>query len=154
VASTVYIREFEFVEEEGMVCAYPCGLEGGTCGTDIYDAVDMAADWLRLWVLDELAAGREPERGTVDNEPRFGGRIIAVATPASLADVPAVSSAEAARILGVSRARVKQLCDAKVLMSWKVGATRMISRQSVEARLAAPLPVDWGSAAYDEALQA
>lgn len=132
----VYIREFEFVEgEDGIVVAYPFGLEGGTQGEGIYDAVEMAADWLRLWALDELAAGREPQRGTVGNRPQRGGTVIAVATPASLSDVPSVSSAEAARMLGVSRARVKQLCDAGLLDSWKVGATRMVSLESIKARM-------------------
>lgn len=133
----VFIREFEFVEtESGLVVAFPFGLEGGTQGEGLYDAVDMAADWLRLWALAELAAGREPARGSVGNKPQRGGIVIAVATPASLSDVPAVSSAEAARMLGVSRARVKQLCDAGLLDSWKVGATRMVSLESVEARKA------------------
>lgn len=130
-----YIREFEFVEgEQGYVVAYPFGLEGGTQGADLYDAVDMAADWLRLWALDELMAGREPERGTVGNHPRRGGTVIAVAVGADLADIPAISAADAARELGVSPARVSQLCQVGLLDSWKVGSCRMVSQESVEAR--------------------
>ena len=68
------------------------------------------------------------------NEPRQGGSILVVSVDTSLADVPAMSSAEAARALGLSRQRVAQLCDAGLLESWRVGATRMVSVAAVEAR--------------------
>jgi len=53
-----------------------------------------------------------------------------------LSDVPSVTAAEAARLLGVSTARVSQMCSAGILASWKVGATRMVALESIEARLA------------------
>ena len=43
---------------------------------------------------------------------------------------------DAAGLLGVSMARVTQLCKAGRLDSWKVGRTRMVSLESIEARLA------------------
>lgn len=131
-----YVREFEFFEDEGMVCVEPFGMEGATCGTDIYDAIDMAADWLRIHVLDALAKGEAFPQGALGNEPRHGGTVIAVAIEASLEDVPAMTASEAARELGVSTARVSQLVSAGLLESWKVGSTRMVSENSVLARKA------------------
>ena len=46
------------------------------------------------------------------------------------------SAVEAAKELGISTARVAQLCKAELLTSWKVGRTRMVSVESVETRLA------------------
>lgn len=129
-----YIREFEFVPEDGMVVAIPFGMEGATEGRDLDDAVDMAAEWLRIHVLDALGQGKEFPQGSVGNEPRHGGRVITVAVEASLSDVPAMTAAEAARELGVSTARVAQLCASGQLDSWKVGATRMVSEDSVLIR--------------------
>lgn len=40
-------------------------------------------------------------------------------------------------MLGVSTARVAQLCRDGSLNSWKIGNTRMVSRDSIEYRLAA-----------------
>lgn len=130
-----YIREFEFFPEEGTVMAVPFGLEGATEGAGLQDAVSMAADWLRIHVLDTLSKGGEFPQGTVGNEPRRGGVVIAVAVEASLSDVPAMA-AQAARELGVGTAKVAQLCSEGRLDSWRVGATRMVSELSVLARKA------------------
>ena len=131
-----YIREFEFFPEEGAVVAVPFGLEGATEGANLQDAVSMAADWLRIHVLDALSKGEEFPRGTVGNKPRRGGVVIAVAVEASLSDVTAMTAAQAARELGVSTARVAQLCSEGQLDSWSVGTTRMVSELSVLARKA------------------
>lgn len=130
----LYMRDFELFDDEGMVCAEPFGMEGATCGEDMNDAALMAADWLRIHVLDALGQGKEFPQGSVGNEPRHGGRVITVAVEASLSDVPAMTAAEAARELGVSTARVAQLCASGQLDSWKVGATRMVSEDSVLIR--------------------
>lgn len=127
----VYIREFEFFDDDGMICALPFGLEGGTCGDDLLDAVEMAADWLRVTVLDALAKGREFPQGTVGNKPAYGGTVIAVAVEASIGDVPAMTAAEAARELGVGEERVSQLVADGLLDSWEDGETRMVSEGSV-----------------------
>ena len=134
----MYICEFEFVEDVGVVIAWPFwpGREAGTEGADLHDAVDMAADWLREVVLDELAKGHEIPDLVVGNEPSRGGRIIAVAVDASLKDVPSMSLDEAAERLGISRPRVSQLCRDGLLDSWKVGSARRVSVESVENRLA------------------
>ena len=130
----VYIREFEFIRDDDMYIAIPFGLAGGTEGYGLEDAVRMASDWLRIHVLDALEHGREFPQGSVGNAPREGGVVIAVSVDASLSDVPAVTAAEAARRLGVSTARVAQLCKSGELASWKVGGTRMVSEDSILLR--------------------
>ena len=70
------------------------------------------------------------------HEPRHGGKIIAVAVNRELGDIPAVTAVDAARMLGVSSARVSQLLNAGLLDSWKDGTKRMMSKASIEARLA------------------
>lgn len=134
----MYVCEFEFVPDgEGNVLCWPFwpGRQDGTFGVGWDDAVDMAADWLREMVLDLLMRGEDVPRFPLGNVPERGGRIVAVAVEASLRDVPAVTAKEAAGLLGVSDARVAQLCKAHQLDSWKVGRTRMVSVESVQARL-------------------
>ena len=53
-----------------------------------------------------------------------------------LEDIPAVTAAEAARRLGLTTARIAQLCKAGELNSWRIGATRMVSEDSIAYRLA------------------
>lgn len=129
------VREFEFYEAEGMTLAIPCDMEGGTEGRGLDDAVHMAAEWLKLSAEDALMRGVGLPGGAVGNKPEHGGRIIAVAIDADLSRVPAVNAAEAAARLGVSSARVAQLCRSGLLESWKVGSTRMVSLESIAARL-------------------
>lgn len=135
------IREFEFVPSEDGYLALPFDLEGATEGTTLKDAVTMAADWLHLTAPDALLHGRRfPETASFDNAPREGGRVIAVAVPVELSDAPAMTAAEAARELGVSTARVAQMCAASQLASWRVGGARMVACESVEERKASPKP--------------
>lgn len=132
----VYVWEFEFFESEGYVCAFPCGDfgYGATFGDNLEDAVEMAADFLSMAVDDHLVNGKELPPMEFGHDPEHGGRIIAVAVERDLEDIPAVTSAEAARMLGITTARVAQLVKAGLLDSWKVGGTRMVSKASVEAR--------------------
>lgn len=130
------INEFEFFEDEGMVCAFPFDREGATCGSDFDDAVAMAADWLYETVKYEAIDGDEPPKVTLGHEPRHGGRVMAVAVDFDLNRVDAVSAADAARLLGVSTARVAQMCERGQLTSWKDGSRRLILQESVNARLA------------------
>ena len=132
----LYIREFEFYESEGCTLAYPCDMEGGTFGDDLEDAVESASDWLRETVTDDLAHGRIPQGGRLGHEPEHGGRVIAVAVSCDLEHADAVTAADAARMLGISTARVAQMCGSGKLTSWKQGSRRMVMRSSVEARLA------------------
>ena len=137
----MYVREFEIVPDEGGYLALPLDMEGGTEGDTPQEAVAMAADWLRLMALDALLHGRELPGGAVGQSAREGGTVVAVAVPVELSDAPAMTAAQAARELGVSSARVAQMCASGQLASWRVGSTRMVARESVEERAAsAPAP--------------
>lgn len=132
----VYVCEFEFWESpDHNVIAEPLTFEGeGTFGSDMTDAVESAADWLAGLVDAHLVDGTDMPPMSFGHEPRHGGRVIAVAVSRELDDIPAMTAADAARELGVSRARVTQLCDSGLLESWHDGARRMVSRASVDAR--------------------
>ena len=139
----MHVCEFEFVaEEDGWILCWPFwpGRADGTQGEDFDDAVEMSADWLREMVLDYQMRGEPLPDFPLHNEPRRGGGIVVVAVEASLAEVPAVTAKEAAGLLGVSGARVSQMCAAGQLDSWLVGRTRMVSRESIGERLAEEHP--------------
>ena len=134
----VYVWEFEFFDSDGVVDAVPCGSlgGGGTFGSDLNDAVESAADFLPCMVDDHLMGGVDLLAPDFGHEPQHGGKIISVAVSRKLNDIPAVTAVDAARMLGVSSARVSQLINAGLLDSWKDGAKRMVSNASIEARLA------------------
>lgn len=134
----ICICEFELFQEEGGAwVAIPFGGLGcATEGADFRDAVEMAADALRIVAEDALMRGEDVPEPPLGNRAARGGRVVAVAVDADLRRVESVTAAEAARMLEVSRPRVTQLCDAGLLESWHVGRTRMVSRASVEARMA------------------
>ena len=133
----VYVWEFEFFKSGDCICAWPCPpMEGATFGEDFDDAVDSAVDWLEGMVEAHLTDGLELPERRLGHRPENGGQIIAIAVDRSLADIPAMTAADAARALGVSSARVAQLCKAGLLTSWKDGTKRMVSSDSVKARLA------------------
>lgn len=134
----IYVWEFEFFDSGGMVDAVPCGSlgGGGTFGFDLNDAIASAADFLACMVDDHLMGGVDLPAPDFGHEPQNGGKIIAVAVSRELGDIPAITAADAARMLGVSSARVSQLIGAGLLESWRDGTKRMVSKASVEARLA------------------
>lgn len=133
----VYVWEFEFFESNGVVDAFPCGdMPGATFGDDLEDAVECAADLLSAMVDDHLMRGSALPEMRFGHRPEHGGQIIAVAVSRTLGDIPAMTAADAARELGVSSARVAQLVKAGLLESWRDGTRRMVSRASVEARMA------------------
>lgn len=133
---SVFICDFELVDhDDGTYVVYPVGLPGATEGHGLKDAVEMAADWLRETALGYLMAGDEWPDLPLGTDATRGGRMVTLAVDVSLEQVPAMTAAEAARTLGVSTARVAQLCKAGYLESWKVGGTRMVSVDSVEARV-------------------
>lgn len=76
-----YICEFEFEQDGDFILCWPFwpGRIDGTQGEDFRDAVEMAADWLRLMVLDYLERGEPIPDFPLGNEPKRGGRIIVVA---------------------------------------------------------------------------
>lgn len=117
-----YVWEFEFFDSDGVVDAVPCGSlgGGGTFGSDLNDAVESAADFLACMVDDHLMGGIELPTPDFGHEPQHGGKIIAVAVSRKLADIPAITAADAARMLSVSSARVSQLI---MLGYWILGRT-------------------------------
>lgn len=137
-----YVWEFEFFQSGGYVCAAPCPpMEGGTFGEGFDDAMGSAIDWLCDMVDAHLTDGTPLPERRYGHKPTNGGQVIAVAVSREPGNIPAISAADAARALGVSTARVAQLCAAGALDSWKEGARRMVSKASVEARPAeAPKP--------------
>ncbi len=133
----IVMQEFEvYPDPEGGYAVEPCGLDGATEGDTYEEAVEMAVDWLRVHALAALERGEEFGGGGLGHAPSHGGTVVTVATNVELSDIPAVTAAEAAEMLGVSTARVAQLCRDGSLNSWRVGSTRMVSRDSIECRLA------------------
>ena len=131
----IYIREFEIYETDGAFVADPLDMDGGTFGDDFEGAVKSACDWLRETVLDDLVHNRTVQGGKLNLNAKHGGRIVAVSVDCSIDDVPAVSAAQAARMLGVTRGRISQMCDAGLLTSFKQEGHRYVLRDSIEARL-------------------
>ena len=137
----VFIHEFEIVPDEGGFLALPVGMDGGTEGNTLEETVAMAVDWLRMTALDALLHGQLMPPTTFDSVPSEGGKMVIVAVDVELSDAPAMTAAQAAETLGVSTARVAQMCASGQLASWRVGSTRMVAVESVEERLAlAPGP--------------
>ena len=132
----IYIREFEIYENDGFFIAEPLDMEGGTFGKSFEDAVKSASNWLRETALDSMAHGRLMQGGRLNGTPSHGGRVVVVSVDCDLYRTDAVTAADAARMLGVSSARVAQMCESGKLTSWKEGSRRMVLRQSIEARLA------------------
>lgn len=134
----LYLREFEITEpdDNGLCAVLPFGLPGATQGEGFDDAMEMAADWLYHTVQDTLIRGEEVAEPHFGNDPENGGKVVTVAVDVDLSRADAVTAADAARILGVSTARVAQMCEKGLLASWKDGSRRMILRDSVNARLA------------------
>jgi hypothetical protein len=129
------VREFEILNKEGNMLAIPCDMEGATFGENLEDSIESAADWLYETALDCLANNKDIEGGELGHQPTNGGMIVVVAVDCNLSRVAALTAADAARALGVSPARVAQMCESKLLLSWKDGTKRMVATQSVEARL-------------------
>lgn len=134
----LYLREFEITEPDnnGLCAALPFGLPGATQGAGFDEAMEMAADWLYHTIQDDLIRGEEIPEPHFGNEPEHGGKVMTIAVDVDLARADAVTAADAARILGVSTARVAQMCEKGQLTSWKDGSRRMVLRDSVNARLA------------------
>lgn len=138
----IYVNDFEFYETDGSFIADPFGMEGGTFGDNLRDAIESASDWLTETINCMLIDGKEPDVYNIGNTARHGGKVIAVSVDCDLSRVDAVTSAEAARMLNVSRARVSQLCDSGKLSSWRNGSNRMVTCDSIDARLRDDMKTD------------
>lgn len=128
------IYEFEFFKGDEYILAVPFDFDGGTQGRDLHDAVDMAYDWLFGTVQWELQHGHALPNATFDNEPKHGGKIIAIAINPDVDEMSKITSAEAARRLGVTPGRVSQMLKSGKLAGYKDGRTTWVMLDSVIAR--------------------
>ena len=130
-----YLREFEFYANGEYTVAEPFDLGAGTFGEDLEDEIESAADYMRSVIEDMLINEKVIPEPTFGNQPAHDGKVIVLAVDCDLSKIDAVTAADAARMLGVSRARVAQMCEHGQLQSWKEGAKRLITRDSVNARM-------------------
>lgn len=128
--------EFEVYPGERYYIAEPVGLEGGTQGETLEEAVEMAADWLRGEVEFRAVRGLDMPRPEFRDAPAHpGGMLCLVGVDAGRETVERVSSTEAARMLGVTPARVSQMIKAHRLEGWRDGRNTYVTLDSVRARL-------------------
>lgn len=139
----VCVCDFEFyAADNGSVIANPLSIEADALEAEsLEEALEAAAEWLADVVDDAIVRGGElPDaavvpRGEAAEHPRRGGVVYPIAVVRNLSDVAAVPATEAARLLGVTRGRVAQLCAKGKLESWKEGTRRMVSLRSILERL-------------------
>lgn len=135
------VYEFEFFETEedaGWILVQPFDFEGATEGQTMDEAAHMACDFLRTWMELWFVRGETPPTPTYGNKPRHpGGRIVLVAADDPAQSIRKMLPVEAARVLGVSAARVNQLIADKKLDSFIDDyGKRWVTAYSVEARVA------------------
>ena len=131
----LHVYEFEIFEEDGWFLAFPYDFEGATQGETFKDACEMAADWLQTEIEHREIHGIPLPEATFGNEPENGGKVVIVAVSADKSTVPRVTLAEAARRLGVSRARVTQMVSSGQLESFELDGRTWVTEGSVSARL-------------------
>ena len=133
----IYKAQFEVIYDASTnsYAVLPFELEGATSGETFENAIEMAVDWLQGEVEISLINDLELPETSLNHKPQDGGEVITVGVSATLDSIPSMSATDAAKKLGVSRARVAQLCKDKLLENWKVGSQRRIAVASVEARL-------------------
>lgn len=86
----VYVWEFEFFDSDGIVDAVPCGSlgGGGTFGSDLYDAVESAADFDHVWSTINLWVALNFPRRTLDTSHNTAARLSPWPSAASSATSP------------------------------------------------------------------
>ena len=132
----LHVYEFEVFEDDGWLLAFPYDMDGGTQGKDFKEICEMAADWLQMEMEHHAMHGIPFPEATFDNEPRYGGRNVVIAVNAGVETVPKVLPSEAARMLGVSPARVTQMMESGQLEWFEDSGRKWVTVYSVEARLA------------------
>lgn len=132
---TLYAYEFEILQGEKYLLAFPFDFAGGTQGESIKDVTENAADWLKMQLEERLMSNIEIPAATYGNEPKEGGRVLLVAIEASLDTIDAVPAYKAAEMLGVSRGRVTQMVGANLLDGFRKGRDAYVTIDSVNARL-------------------
>ncbi len=129
------VYEFEIVQDEGWYVASPYDLPGGTQGEDFEDLCLMVADWLKITLEDFDMRDETPPRPTFGNAPRHGGTNMVFAVQAGRETVEKVTASEAARLLGVTPARITQMLASARLIGYRDGRNTYVTMDSVRARL-------------------
>lgn len=135
-----HICEFEIFESEGMWCALPIGLDGGTCADTRQGAIEAAVEWLEVLAEDAAIWGKELPLPVFGSPLEHCGERVVVTIHAGRELVDAVTASQAAKMLGVSRPRVSQMLKGKSLEGWRGGRNTYVTRASVIARLEDPKP--------------
>ena len=133
-----YMYEFEIFESEGMWCALPIGLDGGTCGDTRQEAIEAAVEWLEILTEDAAIWDKELPNPIFGAPLEHSGERVVVTVHAGKELVDTMTASQAAKILGVSRPRVSQMLKSKTLEGWRDGRNTLITRDSVIARLQDP----------------
>lgn len=132
-----YPAFFEKNELGGYSVWFPDLPECYTDGDDMNDAVTMAAEAMELVIESYIDNGHEVPRPSFDIEAPDGARLALVS-----ADIDGtnrlVTSHDAATMLGVSDARVRQLLLSGKLAGCKQGRDNYVYLWSVRERLNAP----------------
>lgn len=129
-----YTYEFELFRGDVCWVVFPFDMDGGTQGSTIEEASEMAADWLRMDIEHRLMHGLDVPKATFGHEPQEGGIRMIVSVEAGLDTVKKVSASEAARMLGVTPARVTAMIREGLLDSYKDGARTWVTVDSVDER--------------------
>jgi predicted RNase H-like HicB family nuclease len=125
----------------GLYVHFPDLADAFTDGNDWKEAVLNAAEVLELTLADFMVEGQEPPAATFGHNAPQGGAVAIVTVDVTDEDVRrmgAVSSVEAAKMLGISKGRVAQLSASGQLESYGHGPAKLISLRSINERLAAP----------------
>jgi excisionase family DNA binding protein len=127
----------EDIEDGGYIVNFPdlhyCFTEGDT----FQEATEMAADVLALYLASEDFDGRANEPPTFNHPIEEGDQRVLISVETDLSTI-GVSTAEAARRLGISVGRVQQLVAKGDLTSIKYGRDRFVSAKSIQDRLENP----------------
>lgn len=133
------VYEFEVVPDvkDGGYLALPFDFSGGTEADTLEDLADMATDLLRIKLEHLYINGKPAPKATFGNEPRYdGGRIMLVPAHEPALTIRKTTPSDAARLIGVSPARVTQLVKQGMLESFvDEFGKRWITLNSVEARI-------------------
>ncbi|MCL2438107.1 MAG: type II toxin-antitoxin system HicB family antitoxin [Coriobacteriia bacterium] len=138
-----YEALFEAEEDGGYSVHFPDIPEICTCGDNLTDAVLMASDALELWIVSERHDGKRLPKATFGNGRGGCLRIAVSISPRTESEVidERVTTTEAARRLGVTQGRIRQMIAAQELDAVKKGRDNLVSTSSISAKIESPRQV-------------
>jgi predicted RNase H-like HicB family nuclease len=137
----VYEAVIEPGEDSGYVAWFPDLPEAFTQGTTLQEVSLRAIETLALALADYVEDGTEPPVASFGHDHANDSSLLLVSTTLTDEDIRnmgAVSSTEAAHMLGLSKGRVAQLVARGQLESVGEGTSRLISLRSIHERRNAP----------------